>query len=591
VTDPFDDLNERSDENERRKRLEPQDDVPNIPSPDVAEYVEAVGAGRQDTDIMREFHDKYRHLFCMDDAGEKGSEIFLYRKETGTWTSYSIREQINTYVSTIVTDYTRELVDIQIRLQATNDATEREALSRSQAGIIKLIQRCGKGNTISTIGKLLYEHLKTIHWTKRQQMNPGDTVLNCANGLVDLNTGKLHHRKPEHYLTRCTGTDYDPDIDYSRWEKAVWRMCGEDEELYEFLCMWIGYSITGKRNDRSLVVMWGSGSNGKSLLMDALGYALGNTGGGYACPLPSGFLETSRNGSDNNDFYAKMDLYGVRFAYGSETAEGAELKAEMVKSLTGEATLKGRHAFQNFKVFHATHKFTLATNFKPKLNADDDAMFARLKLFPCEKKFGPLEDTEADYVWDQTLLEWTRSKKGCSAVLRWAVECSIKYLQTDGIVKTPQKILNQIADHRSTLDSVSNFITACTVFISKPECEELEALSARGGTKEKMDKWLAIKDQNMIEKDAFYRMYRLWCTSRSIDKHKTPFTFADTLKTKKRRWTEETEDGNKEDYSMDAMKDKKVGAVWKWKWVRLSELGKQFYIQAKPERSHSGDDM
>lgn len=541
---------------------------------------------------MHQFHQKYAHLFCGEDVGEDGTLIYLYRKETRTWTSFELLQQIRAYVSTIATDYARELIDIQVAMQAAQ-GDDRDALQRRQAGVIKLIQRCGKGNTIGTIASLLYAHLLTLHSTKRIQMNPDPLALNCANGLVDLNTGKLRWQRPEDYLTRCTHTPYDPEVDYSWWEKAVRDICDRDDELYEFLHTWIGYSATGLRRDHALVVMFGTGRNGKSLLIDAVAAALG----GYATKLPRGYLESSgRAGSDNNELFATADLHAARFAYGSEASEGSEFKSEMIKSLTGDETIKARHSRENFKTFKVSHKITLATNYKPRVNADDQAMFARLKLFPCHVRFGPKEDVEigeAKYEWDQTLLERCKSPAGRAAVLRWIVDGARKYLQ-QGSLKTPQIIKHQIALHRKAMDTFDAFLTECTEYIEKIETDKLEAISGRGGKPEQREQWKALgeKDYGLarceIEKSTFYQMYRSWCRSMGIDRPRTQLAFNEYLKDKVRVWVDDLG----EEVKMPPMHDRKVQAVWKWRWVRLSPRGRTFFTQVvgreEWEANHGG---
>jgi P4 family phage/plasmid primase-like protien len=581
VTNPADAFNDRANDREERDRNKPRDSLPDIASPQVFEHLTAEGTGLQDTDIMREFHAKYAHLFCMDDVG-KGSEIYIYRNDMRMWLNREVKEQIRSYVSTIATEYTRELQQVQAALIGAA-ADDRDALGRRQTVLTKLIQRCGRGNTIGTIASLLHDHLVTIHIAKPVTMNPDPTVLNCANGVVDLNTGKLRWQRPEDYLTVSTGTEYDPDIDYSWWENAVRNICDQQQDLYDFLCSWVGYSATGLRRDHALVVLFGTGRNGKSLLIDAISEALGD----YAFKLPRGFLETKKFGSDNNEQYAMAGLNGARFAYASEAAEGSELKAEMVKAITGDKTITARSSHQDFKTFQITHKITLATNYKPKVSADDDAIFARLKLFPCTVRFGPPDEVdigEAKYVWDQKMLERCSTVKGRSAVLRWIAMCAQKYLK-EGELKTPLSIKHQIALHRKNMDAFGTFLIEATEYLEKIETDKLESLCGSGGTAEKRETWKAMTgfQRREVERTTFYRMYRVWCKSMGIDRPRSQIALNEYLANTMRVWTD---DYNEEQLKMTPMKIMKVGTVWKWRWVKLSARGLQLYEEARGDSEY-----
>lgn len=583
MTDPLnpEDFNERLNAHDERERITPRDSFPDIVSPLVTDHITAEGIGQQDVDIMHAFHRKYAHLFCMDDA-EDGSEIYLFRKENRMWTNFNVREQIRSYVSTISTDLVRELLEVQGQLQ-TSQGEERETLSRRQAGIIKMIQRCGKAGTIGSIAGLLYDHLMTIHLTKRVVMNPNPMMLNCPNGAVDLNTGKIRLAQPDDYFTLNTGTVYDPDIDYSVCEKAVREIFHGNDEVYEFVHRWMGYSLTGLRRDHAIMILFGKGRNGKSLLIDALATEMGD----YACKLPRGFMEKKNGGSDNNEQYAMADLNGARFAYASESGEGTELKAEMVKAITGDDTIKARHSHQNFKTFPITHKITLATNYKPQVNADDDAIWSRLFLTPTPARFGPAEEVllgEANYLWDQKLLEKFKTPQGRSALLRWQVMGAMKYAQ-DGALNVPQVIRRQIARHRKDMDAIGTFVNEVSEYMEPIEVARLESLCGSGGGPEKREVWKAMNalQRCEVDKRMFYVMYRIWCKTMGIERPRTQLDFNRHMENNPRIWTDQEGDTKMGPMTLTGP------PVRKWRWVKLTDLGDKLLASALGESAYDSN--
>jgi P4 family phage/plasmid primase-like protien len=582
VTDPFDDLNERANEREKQEQLKPPGEQRLVAQPDIVSPVEAEGAGLQDTNIMYRFHTKYSHLFCMNKVGE-GSEIYIYRQEmNGRWTSTAVKEQIHSFVSTICADYARELIQIQTDLRdARDDPTRLATLTQRQASVIKLIQRTGRGNTIATLSTLLYNHLITLHLPKPVEMDGNPFVLNCKNGLVDLRTGKLDWPSPDDHLTRCTDVDYDSNADYAWWEKIVREICDHKEALYEFLHQWLGYCATGLRQENAFMVMHGNGANGKSLLMDAVGSALG----GYATQFLGGLLEEKRGAGDNNDLFGQAALYGARFAYGSESADGGVLKSEMIKKMTGDQKITARRSRENPITIPVTFKLTLATNFTPQINAMDDAIFNRLRLFPCKVAFGDDQAIlagRAKYKADLSLARRIElDPKLKRAVLRWLVDGARKYVAAGSLVAPPE-IRREVLAHRQAMDPFGQFVEECMVYAEPYEIERAEALyAARAhGDKEERKAWDGLKfaDKLMIERSTLYKMYLLWSQEMHDNKPRSLIRFNQYLQSTPRVWTNEVEG----EMRMDPMVCKKdSNGVWWWRWLRLSGEGMRFHEQAK----------
>jgi len=572
-----DDLNDMDEparrEKERREKAQPKEKRIKVTAPDLTDHATADGLGVLDTDLKHAFISKYGHLFCRDDT-DKGSELYVYDTETGTWTNDDVRGTISAYVSTMSKDIIRdEYAALSAQLQ-TATPEERDRLTREHTHLGKLIQRWGKANTIAAIATMVYNHLKTLHSSKRVTMNHNPLILNCANGVLDLRTGELRWQKPSDYLTKSTGTVYVPDVDYSWWEKVVRQICDEQDDMYEFLHQWIGYSLTGLRRDHGIMMMVGKGRNGKSLFIDAIAKALG----AYAFKLPRGFVDGKAN-ADNNEQYAMAGLNGVRFAHGSETSEGVDLKAGTIKAITGDDTISARHSHKDLKTFEVTHKITVATNHRPGIPAEDDAMWARLFLFPTPARFGPQDEVdngEARYVWDQQLLEKCKTPEGRSALLFWAAKGTVKYL--DKGLKVPQTVKKQVALHRKNMDIVGAFIQDCTEYIGKAEIETLESFTGSGGSAEKRATWKAMKPSQKCEVECvlFWRPMFYGAKTNGVNYSKNKIKFGEYLANTGRMWTDEFS----EEVKMPPMRAEDSG-VRRWRWVRLTKLGSQLYDEAR----------
>lgn len=572
MTDSIGDaFNDRADEESERLRLLPQGDKPVIVAPDLTTHTEVAGAGLTDVDLMGRFHRKYGHLFIMGD----NEELMVLNPKDLMWYSEESTSQIRAYVSGMSDDLVGELQEIiheQQEIAAGRAQGDAEELGRRREGVIKLIQRCGKGNTVGVISSLLIDRLRTIHIANKQVMNQNPHILSCANGVVCLDDGRLRHARPEDLLTKRIPHPYDPTIDAGWWEEAVRKICGGSDSLYEFLHTWVGYSATGLRRDHSMVIMFGTGRNGKNVLMDAVAAALGP----YAGKLPAGFIETAGGKSlDNNQMFALADLYGVRFAHASETGEGGELRAAVIKAITGDDTISARQPRGRYFTFPITHKITLATNYKPQTSAEDSALYDRLKLFPCSQRFGTSEEVElgeAQYLADPELLERVKKDEGKRAVLKWIVDGAKKYYAR-GRIDVPIEIKVQIALHRKSMDYFENFLTNATDYVEPQEVLRVQELEGPTGGPDtaKGKAWAALEDKLRVEVSTFYKMYRAWCSDQGIDKPKTQIALTRYLDQKVRIWVDE--DGAER--KMSPMNKMKAGNSFFWKYVKLSGYGKQ----------------
>ena len=164
-----------------------------------------------------------------------------------------------------------------------------------------------------------------------------------------------------------------------RWEKFTLEIMDGDRDRAAYLKRQLGYGISGLTVEHDLTILWGpEGRNGKSSLLEAIGYVLGPLAG----PIPGEMLlEQKYPRSPAAPSPDIMVLRGKRLVWASETDEGKNINAGKVKLLTGGDTLTGRDPFGKRQVkFEPTHKLLLLTNFRPHVNPNDNALWERIHL-------------------------------------------------------------------------------------------------------------------------------------------------------------------------------------------------------------------
>jgi len=96
-------------------------------------------------------------------------------------------------------------------------------------------------------------------------------VVNYKNGVLSLISGKFRVRTKIDAFSSCLPYDYTTQRDETikaHTLKILYEICNDDNELLEFVLMWLGYCITGEVKEQKLMCYLGKlASNGKSTIM------------------------------------------------------------------------------------------------------------------------------------------------------------------------------------------------------------------------------------------------------------------------------------------------------------------------------------
>jgi putative DNA primase/helicase len=267
-------------------------------------------------------------------------------------------------------------------------------------------------------------------------------LLNCANGTLDLRTSELREPRPEDYLTKLCPTAYDPKAVSALWVRFLDQVFRDDVGLPRFVRRLLGYGITGVVREHVLPVLWGTGANGKTTLVNAVRHALGAD---YAGTPPRELFALPRFGERHPA--QLMTLQGKRLMMAQESDAGCELNEALIKYLTGGDPITGRGMYENFSSFEPTHKLLLSTNHKPVVRGTDLAIWRRLLLVPFTAVF---EDKHCDLALGDKL------KAAAPAVLAWLVRGCLEW-QAFGL-RAPSCVRLATAAYKAEQDVVGAFL-------------------------------------------------------------------------------------------------------------------------------------
>lgn len=280
---------------------------------------------------------------------------------------------------------------------------------------------------------------------RAESLDSDPWALNTPSGTLDLRTQTLRPHDPADGITMVTKGAYVEGAQAPTWEAFLERIL-PDAEVRGFLRRLAGVACLGRVREQVLAILWGSGANGKSTLTHALHHTLGDYA--YAAPVEL-LLGRRASGAATPEIAA---LRGRRLVTVAETREDGRLPTERVKVLTGGDPITARHLYAAPLTFEPTHTIWLATNHRPRITDDGDAIWRRVVLVPFGVRI-PEEEQDPELP--------ARLEAEADGILAWVVRGVAEYL-ADGL-RPPQAVRAATAEYRSSEDAFGAWLAECCV--------------------------------------------------------------------------------------------------------------------------------
>ena len=266
-------------------------------------------------------------------------------------------------------------------------------------------------------------------------------MFNVKNGTLDLETMNLRPAKHLDYITKQANLVYEKTAKCSKWLEFLSQIMEGNDNLIKFIQCALGYSLTGDTSGQCFFFLHGTGSNGKTVLLETVLDMLGD----YASPCDPDMLIQKRN-EDHPTSIA--ELKGSRFVSTSELPQNSQLHESKVKRLTGTDRIHARFMRQDGFTFLPTHKIWMAANHKPKIIGTDKGIWRRVRLIPFTVEIPveqqrPIFDMIADF------------RKEYSGILNWMLE-GLQIWLKDGLV-VPNEISEATDVYREEEDVLVEF--------------------------------------------------------------------------------------------------------------------------------------
>ena len=255
-----------------------------------------------------------------------------------------------------------------------------------------------------------------------KKLDDNKHLIAFRNGIYDTLTQTFRDGHPDDYVSFCTNVDYALDTQYHQYKcwgelNKFLKSVLPNTSVRDYFLKHLATCLSGVFTQR-FHILTGSGSNGKSMLMN-----LCSTAFGEYCYKANIAMFTQKRGAAGAASPELIRMKGKRFVFMSEPDEGEPLSTGFMKEMTSSEKVTGRDLFAGSKEmveFDVQAKCHLACNDKPKVNSNDGGTWRRLKVIDFPMKFVTDPKAANELPVDESIMHKVLSQE-------WA-ECFMAYL-------------------------------------------------------------------------------------------------------------------------------------------------------------------
>lgn len=372
---------------------------------------------------------------------ERYKDRFRYNATSKTWHEWTgsvWQEDEKKNILSVAMDYAGEVRDdVAARLIQALSAGDEGEEKRLKKQLASATAACALGRMEAAIKVFAQQPGITV---TANELNQRTELLNLPNGTLNLATGELLPNNPADLITQTFGAELDPDAQCPMFEQFMVDAI-PDPAVRAYVQRALGYSLLGRATERAMFMLHGPSGTGKSVMTSVMTRIFGD----YGATAPASTFRLKQQ-------EASLDLHMLRnkrFVATSEMPEGASLDEELIKRVTGGDMVTSRGLWERYQDWRPRCVVWIATNFLPKVNSDDNAIWRRAKTIKMPTEFGA-DGREEIQGYADILIE---ERNG---ILNWLLDGLADYQQRG--LDEPSVVTQEILAYRTESDTVASFI-------------------------------------------------------------------------------------------------------------------------------------
>lgn len=287
-----------------------------------------------------------------------------------------------------------------------------------------------------------------------EKLDSNNNLLGFDNGVYELDSGIFRDGRAEDFLTLSTKNDY---IEYNWNDPTVKAVLNFFSKIYtnpkvrEYVLRMLASFLSGSTREEKFPIWTGSGSNGKSKVIELLKGAVGE----YYGTLPVTLLTKKRADAGNANPHMAATR-GKRILVMQEPDTHTKLNVGLMKEYTGGDPIVCRALYEKPFEFKPQFHMILVCNDMPDLPPEDQAVWRRVRVTQHRSKFTecPSPHNPLEFEKDMTL---TDQIKGWHEAFMWILLQYYKKYLHEGL-NEPHEVLKYTAEYQKKQDHVATFI-------------------------------------------------------------------------------------------------------------------------------------
>jgi P4 family phage/plasmid primase-like protien len=277
-----------------------------------------------------------------------------------------------------------------------------------------------------------------------------------VNGMYDLARDEFRDGQPDDYVSKTTyikyDTSYTMEHDIVQEIYAFLRKVQPNPDMLNYIMTVLASFLGGSTQEQTFQIWTGSGSNGKSTLIELFEKTFGDD---YCGKFPVTLL-TRERASSNACTPELQDVMCKRFASMQEPNDNDIIHTGAMKEYTGGDKIYSRGLFSKPTPFKPQFKLVLLCNKMPVIKGWDYGVWRRMKVTNFTSSFvdSPNPENENEFLKDKTLSEKFDSWR---EAFMWLLINYLKQYKRHGIVE-PTEVSLASVEYKKRSDGFMQFL-------------------------------------------------------------------------------------------------------------------------------------
>jgi len=260
--------------------------------------------------------------------------------------------------------------------------------------------RCNESQRIEFVSEITLKNTVPVEWFTRST----DGKMNFQNGVYDIEKGILNPHSMEYGFRSILPCEYNPEARAPLWDKFLKEVTMDRQELIDIIQEFFGYSLAnGPCKYQKMLMLLGSGANGKSKLVEVLRLLCGT--GGHAA------LSVKDMRNEQNRYMLEGRLVNIA----EENSNDSFRNTEVVKNFSRGGYISVKKVYETPYFYENKTKLIMLCNSLPRTTDLTHGFFRSFIMLPFDQVFSDAKGNRDNNIIDKLKPELT-------GIFNWAIE-------------------------------------------------------------------------------------------------------------------------------------------------------------------------